>query len=209
MDWELFEKERNKMKKKIVCLLMASVFLFVMGCASFVINTYKTEYVTGSAYNLAAINIKNLNASGKITPDQLVKIYQYGSKFYNSYQVSVDALIVYYKVPDSSVESIVNASLISLFANWGDLVELVNSIIPGTLSQPLRFSGTTTGGQKYTVTVKKLDNGQIQIIIQIGAVILQYAIQEGMEIIQALQKSDITIDDLMALKTMIKPLDQY
>lgn len=197
------------MKKKIVCLLMACIFLFVVGCASFVTNTYKTEYVTGAAYNLMGVTIKNLNTSGKFTPDQLIQIYRGGDILFNSFQVSVDALIAYSKVPDSSVESIVTASITSLLANWADLVGLVNSIVPGTLTQALQFKGVNSMGQKYTVTVKKLDSGQIQIIIQIGAVVLQFAIQEGMKIIQALQKENVTIDDLNALKTMIKPLNQY
>jgi len=197
------------MRKIKIFFVWAVALIFLVSCSGFIANTYKTEYVTGSAYNLAAISIKNMNTSGKLTPEQLAKIYQYGSIFYNSYQVSVDALIAYYNVPDSSVEGIVTSSIASLISSWTDLVALVNSIVPGTLTQPLVLKGTTKMGQKYTVTVKRLTDGQIQIIIQIGMVVLQFAIDEGMAIIHALQKSDITIDDLTALKTMIKPLNQY
>jgi hypothetical protein len=197
------------MKKIKSIFTLMLIGMFFVGCASFVTNTYKTEYVTGAAYNLAGATIKNLNASGKFTPDQLAKIYQGGSIMYNSFQVSVDALIAYSKVPDSSVQSIVETSIASLLANWGDLVSLVNSVVPGTLSQALQFKGTTAAGAKYTLTVKKLDSGQIQIIIQIGAVVLQYAISEAINIINALNKADVTIDDLTALKAMIKPLNQY
>jgi hypothetical protein len=198
------------MKKIRSIFTLMLIAMFFVGCAGSVVNnTYKTEYVTGAAYNLAGATIKNLNASGKFTPDQLAKIYQGGAIMYNSFQISVDALIAYSKVPDSSVQSIVETSIASLLANWGDLVALVNSVVPGTLSQALQFKGTTAAGAKYTLTVKKLDSGQIQIIIQIGAVVLQYAISEAINIINALNKADVTIDDLTALKAMIKPLNQY
>jgi hypothetical protein len=197
------------MKKIRSIFTLMLIAMFFVGCAGFVTNTYKTEYVTGAAYNLAGATIKNLNASGKFSPDQLVKIYQGGAIMYNSFQISVDALIAYSKVPDSSVQNLVETSIASLLANWGDLVALVNSVVPGTLSQALQFKGTTAAGAKYTLTVKKLDSGQIQIIIQIGAVVLQYAISEAINIINALNKADVTIDDLTALKAMIKPLNQY
>lgn len=197
------------MKKKI-CFLMVVVLFAVLGCASFLSSSYKGEYVSGSVYNVGMQTISNLQKSGTITPETRATVNAKAAIFYNSYQVSVDALATYFTVKDQTTQQMVGTTISAVFANWSDLAALINSIAPNTVPTTyMKIKGTTQYGKEYSVTVKQLDAGTISVIIQIGAAIIQFVIPEIQNVVNVLSQNTVTLDQIQALKTLIKPPDQY
>ena len=197
------------MKKKTY-FLTALVLFAVLGCASFLSTSYKGEYVGGASYNIGMSTISNLQRSGTITADTRAKVNEKGFIFFNAYELSVDALITYFTVKDTTTQQMVGTTIASLFANWADLAALINSIAPNTVPTTyMTIKGKTAYGKEYSVTVKKLDAGTISIIIQVGAAIIQFVLPEIQNVINVLGQDSVTLEQIQALKTLIKPPDQY
>lgn len=197
------------MKKKI-CFLMVVVLFAVLGCASFLSSSYKGEYISGSVYNVGMQTISNLQKSGTITSETRTAVNAKAAIFYNSYQVSVDALATYFTVKDATTQQMVGTTISAVFANWSDLAALINSIAPNTVPTTyMKIKGATQYGKEYSVTVKQLDAGTISVIIQIGAAIIQFVIPEIQNVVNVLSQNTVTLDQIQALKTLIKPPDQY
>jgi hypothetical protein len=197
------------MKKKI-CFLMAVVLFAVLGCASFLSSSYKGEYVSGSVYNVGMATISSLQKSGTITDEVRAKVNAKAIIFYNSYQVSVDALATYFNVKDATTQQMVNTTIASLFSNWSDLAALINSIAPNTVPTTyMKIKGAAKYGGEYSVTVKQLDAGTISVIIQIGAAIIQFVLPEIQNVVNVLGQNTVTLDQIQALKTLIKPPTEY
>lgn len=196
--------------KKRLCFLMAVVLFAVLGCASFLSSSYKGEYLSGSVYKIGISTISNLQKSGTITAETRAKVNEKGFIFFNAYQISVDALITYFTVKDQTSQQMVGTTIASMFANWSDLAALINSIAPNTVPTTyMKIKGTTQYGGAYSVTVKQLDAGTISVIIQIGAAIIQFVIPEIQNVVNVLGQDSVTLEQIQALKTLIKPPDQY
>jgi hypothetical protein len=110
--------------------------------------------------------------------------------------------------PQEKVTYYISAAL----ANWLDLAALINSILPGSVPvssmHSISLKGKTTAGQTFTVTIKRLDSGEISILIQIGAAVIQYLIPAIQSLIIDIGKLSVSDADLIALK-VIKDPDQY
>ncbi len=213
VEWigDLFKKGGRKMKKLfkgMFCLMLA--FLLV-ACAGFMENAYKSEYVTGTGYNVGMGTIARLQSVGTVTAEQRAKVNAKADLVYKAYIVSVDALITYYHAKDKeSAQEIVNTAVTALFQNWADLAALINSISPNTVpTDTMTLKGVSPGGDETMVTVKKLDSGTIQIIIQIGTAVLEIVLPEIQKVISVLQQKNVTLEEIQALKKLIKPPTQY
>lgn len=203
------------MKRKIICLLMATIFLFVASC-NFVSNTYKSLYAAGSVYNAGMKIVASLQLQGKITPEQRILINRYGLIYVYSYLAAIDAYAAYYQNPTSTSEDVVKTVFATLTANWADFQNLINSIIPGTIQGTLQLTKSNissvkslTGKQLDPTKLKTIDPTIIQFIISVAGIAIQYGLPELLALIQALGKPSVSLDDINALKTLIKLPDQY
>lgn len=197
--------------KSLVAVLM--IPLFLLACATFVKNSYITADSTGVTYNTVMTVIGAATVQGKIIADQRTQINKYGLVFYNGYQVCLDGLIAYNDNPATNTQTAVTLAITAMLANWMDLASLINSILPGSVPvtslSSVKLKGKTVSGQKFTVTVKKLDSGEISILIEIAGAVISYLLPAIQSLINDIGKVSISSDDIRALKTMIKRPDQY
>lgn len=199
--------------KKWICSLMVVVFFSVFGCATFVKNSYITMDSTAVTYNTVMTAVGSATVAGKITADQRANINKYGLIVYNSFIALDDALVAYNDNSSTTLQGTITTAISALLANWLDMANLINSIIPGAVPvsslNSFTLKGKTVAGQPFTVTVKKLDSGEISIIIQIGAAVVGYLIPAIQSLINDIAKISVSDADIIALKTLIKPPDQY
>jgi hypothetical protein len=73
----------------------------------------------------------------------------------------------------------------------------------------MTLKGKTVYGTEYSVTVKKLDPATISVIIQVGAAVIQFILPEIQNVINVLSQNNVSLEQIQALKTLIKPPDQY
>jgi hypothetical protein len=201
------------MKKIRSLIAVLMIPLFFLACATFVKNSYITADSTGITYNTVMTGVGAATVTGKITAEQRANINKYGLIFYNFDQVALDGLANYVDNPATNTQTAVTLAITTALSSWIDLANLINSILPGSVPvsslNAISLKGKTTAGQKFTVTVKKLDTGEISILIQIGATVLQYLVPAIQNLINDIGKISISSDDIRALKVMIKPPDQY
>ena len=198
--------------KKFVAIALLFPFLAI-GCSTFVKNSYYSMDATGVTYNTVMTGVSAAQVTGKISTEQRAIINRYGSIFKNGYIVAVDGLLAYKNNPSTDTQTAVTYSISTALANWIDLTNFINSILPGTVPvysmNSLKLRGKTTAGQKFEVSIKKLDTGEISVIIQIGAAVIQYLIPAIQSLINDFGKITISDEDIIALKTLIKDPDQY
>ena len=197
------------MRRIVKGLLVVMLALGLVGCAGFLENTYKAEYVTGSAYHVWMQSIANLQQAGTVTAEQRVKVNAKADLVYKSYIVSVDALVTYYNVKDDNTQAMVNKCITSLFTNWADLAALINSISPNTVPTSVMTLKGGAGSEETTVTIKRLDAGTISIIIQVGSAIVQFVLPEIQKVVNVISQKVVTLEEIQALKTLIKPPTEY
>ena len=201
------------MKKIRSLIAVLMIPLFLIACATFVKTSYITMDSTGVTYNTVMTAVSAGQTTGKITAEQRATINKYGLIFHNTYQVAVNGLIAYKNNPADSTQTAVTLAITALLSNWIDLANLINSILPGSVPvssiNSISLKGKTIAGEKFEISIKKLDTGEISVIIQIGAAILQYLIPAVQSLINDMGKITISVEDIQALKTLIKPPDQY
>jgi len=192
-----------------VLLLMALVFMLA-ACAGFKENSYKAEFVSGSAYNIGMSSISNLQQAGTITAEVRAKVNTQAFIFYRSWPVAVDALETYAMAEGQDTQAMVNTAITQLFKNWADLAVLINSISPNTVpTSTMTLKGKGAGGEETTVTIKRLDAGTISIVIQIGSAVVQFVLPEIQKVVNVISQKIVTLEEIRALKTLIKAPDQY
>lgn len=197
----------KKIAKGFIAIMLT---LALVGCAGFLENTYKGEYVSASAYSVGMQTISNLQKAGTITADVRAKVNAKALIFYNSYMVAVDALATYYQAKDQNSQQIVQTAITAMFASWADLAALINSIVPNTVpTTMMTLKGVTPNGEPTEVTVKKLDAGTISIIIQIGSAVVQFILPEIAKVINVINQKTVSLEEIQALKTLIKLPELY
>ena len=201
------------MKKYRTIAVSVLVSICLVACATFVKNSYVALDGTGVTYNVAMTGVSAAQLAGKITPEQRATINKGGLVFYSTYQVAVDALLAYNQNSSATGQQAVQIAVTQLLANWLDVANLINSILPGAVpvaSQGALFlKGKTAAGQPMTVVIKRLDAGTISIIIQVGASVVQMLIPAVQGLIADINKLTISDSDILALKALIKLPDQY
>ena len=198
--------------RKFVALALLLPFLAI-GCSAFVKNNYIALDGTAITYGAAAIGAKKAWTSVKITDDQWAKINQGGKIFHAAFDVAVDGLKAYKNNSSTTTQDAAVYAISQLLANWVDLAALINSIVPGSVPvssmNVLTLKGKMASGEKLTISIKKLDTGEISIIIELGGAILQYLIPAISNLINDMAKITISDEDLDALKNLVKDPDQY
>jgi uncharacterized protein YceK len=188
-------------------------FFFLSGCASFVRNSYISMDSTAITYSASMIGTKGAYTTGKITSTQWERVVNGGKIFHKSFDLAITGLLDYKNTPATSTQTAVTDAIVQLLGNWVDLSSLINQILPGTVPvasmNSVTLKGKTLAGQKFTITVKKLDSGEISIIIQIGAAVVQYLIPAIQSLIMDIGKVSISDADIIALKDLVKDPDQY
>ena len=126
------------MKRKLISIgIVIMLMVFVVSCATFEKNTYRTMYVSGTAYDTGMKVVSSLQAQGKITPAQRLEINKAANVFYVSYQVAVDAFEVWKKAQTQTAKDILIGSLASVLAKYVTYAGYVNRIVPGSLPATL------------------------------------------------------------------------
>lgn len=201
------------MKKFRKYVAIAMVPLFLVACASFVKNSYLSLDGTAITYSTAVIAAKQAKTAGKVTDVQWASINSAGKIFHPAFDLSVDALKSYKNNPSTTTQESVTYAISQLLLNWSSLANLINQIIPGLVPvssmNAVTLKGKSATGQKMTVSIKKLDTGDISIIIQIGSAVVAYLIPAITSFINDMTKTSITDADLDALKTLVKDPDAY
>jgi hypothetical protein len=192
--------------RKIKSLVAAlTIMFFLVACSTFTLNTYKVELGVKTGYQFGKTTCWNLQKTGTFTDDQWKQVLKVGDTTYYSLDLAIKQLAAYQQAPSDSLKQIVIAAIQDLGKNWAELAKLVNTIRPGTFPDTLQLKGWTKGGVPYTVEVKRLSEGTIQILIQVGATLLTYLIQELPAIIALFQKTQISLEDIQALRADITP----
>lgn len=197
--------------KKFVSIM--TILLFLVGCSTFIKNSYVTMSATGVTYNTVMTGVSSAQKLGKISDEQRTEINKAGLAFSFLWPVVVDGLIAYKNNPADETQDAVILAIQTLLDNWMTLVNIINIYMPGqvpvTALNAVLLKGKTASGQKFTVTIKKLDSGQISVIIEIAGAVLSYLIPAIQSFINDIGKINITVEDLEALKNLIKAPDQY
>ena len=123
------------MKRKIFVGLLAIVLL--AGCASFTQTTYKSLFIAGTTYDAAMKSVASLQRQGVISDVQRAEINKYANHYYVSYQVAVDAFVLYKKTETAATRTKVIAAVAEVFTRWSTFAEYVNRIRAGTLPNKL------------------------------------------------------------------------
>ncbi len=124
---------RNTLIASIVVLYVIAIGGLI-GCASFVDNTYKTLYVAGQGYDAGMKTIADLQSQGKITVEQRAQINDYAGKFYTSYQVAAAALSTYNKTKTAADEEKLATAITDLVRTWKVYAQAVNAFAPDALN---------------------------------------------------------------------------
>ena len=126
------------MKRKIFVGLLAIVLLAgLISCASFTQTTYKSLFIAGTTYDAAMKSVASLQRQGVISDVQRAGINKYANHYYVSYQVAVDAFVLYKKTETAATKTKVTAAVAEVFARWPTFAEYVNRIRAGTLPNKL------------------------------------------------------------------------
>lgn len=196
---------------KLVAVM--TILLFLVGCSSFIKNSYVSMSATGVTYNTVMTGVSSAQKLGKVTEEQRVEINKAGLAFASLWPVVVDGLKTYKTNPSEGTQEAIIMAIQTLLDNWMTLANIINIYLPGQVpvsaSNAVLLKGKTASGQKFTVSIKKLDSGQVSIIIEIAGAVLSYLIPAIQSFINDIGKVDITLEDLEALKTLIKAPDQY
>ncbi len=126
------------MKGKLVSVgIVIMLMMFVVSCATFEKNTYRTMYVSGTAYDTGMKVVSKLQSQGTITLAQRLEINKVANVFYVSYQVAVDAFEFWKKSQTQAAKDILITVLSTMAANWVTYSSYVNRLVPGTLPATL------------------------------------------------------------------------
>ena len=120
-------------RKFAILLAMALTVALLCSCATFEKNTYRTMYIAGTSYDTGMKIVSKFQMEGKITPAQRQEINKYGSVFYASYQLAVDAFEIWKKTQTQAAKDVLLGKLASVLLNWTTYADYVNRIAPGTL----------------------------------------------------------------------------
>ncbi len=124
-----------------ITLAVLLVGVFVVGCATFKSNTYKSLYSVGTAYNVAMKSVADLKAQGKITDAQLAEVMKIANAYYVAYQSSVDAFEVYNKTDSAADKDKLAVALADVAGKLSKIVEYVNRLRANLGMKPLAIGG--------------------------------------------------------------------
>lgn len=65
------------------------------------------------------------------------------------------------------------------------------------------------GKTNIPLLVKGIDPTLLPLIVEVIGLVVQYAVPEAIALIEALQKKDITIEDIRVLKDLVQPAENY
>ncbi len=126
------------MKRKLVSIgIVIMLMVFVVSCATFERNTYRTMYISGTSYDTGMKVVSKLQSQGAITLAQRLEINKVANVFYVSYQVAVDAFETWKKSQTQAAKDILITVLSTMEANWVTYTSYVNRLAPGTLPATL------------------------------------------------------------------------
>ena len=86
---------RQRLGYYAVGTLVAYICLFMVGCASFQRNTYRTLSVAKETYDVSMKSAADLYKQGRINDQQKTDIIRVGNEYRAAYFVAVDALVAY------------------------------------------------------------------------------------------------------------------
>ncbi|RPI54974.1 MAG: hypothetical protein EHM49_02505 [Deltaproteobacteria bacterium] len=222
----------------LVALVVVSMFLSssLVGCSWIskitgsedpVKNAYSGMYGTGSVYGMAMTSVSMLQAQGIVSPAQRDIVNKAATIFRASYYVTVDSLGMWklnQGTPnEAELYTILQNLMFGLTQNWAALQAAINALSPGLIQGDIKLvinkevtvDSTTNPNFKKAVAAgykkdpKKLDPTIVPIIISVIGLIVQYGIPEAMKLIEALKKPTITIEDIKALKDLVKDPATY
>jgi regulator of RNase E activity RraB len=115
-------------KRSTVLLALLLVGVFVMGCATFKSNTYKTLYSTGTIYDVAMKSAADLKAQGKITDAQVAEVMKIANAYYVAYQASVDAFETYIRTDSAADKDKLAVALADVAGKLSKIIDYVNRL---------------------------------------------------------------------------------
>lgn len=128
-------------KRSTVLLSLLLVGVFVLGCATFKSNTYKTLYSAGTVYDVAMKSVADLKAQGKVTDAQLAEVIKIANAYYVSYQASVDAFETYLKTDSAADKDKLAVALADVAGKLSKVVDYVNRLRSANGLKPLAVGG--------------------------------------------------------------------
>lgn len=198
-----------------------SVFSSIFGSKDPVKNAYSGMYGTGSVYDMGMTSVSMLQKQGTITSTQRETINKGAILFRTSFYVTVDALAMWKlnqgSVNEKELQTILQNLMFGLTQNWAALQQAINVLSPGLIQGDIKLSiekGVTVDSRnnpalKGAKDPKKLDPALVPVVISVIGLIVQYGIPQAMKLMEALKKPTITIDDIKALKDLVKDPTTY
>jgi len=186
-------------------------------------NAYSSLYATGSVYNMGMNSVSMLQKQGTITSAQREGLNKAAYAFRVAYYSSVDALGMWKMnvgTPnEGELKTILQNLLFGLAQNWTALQQAINAFSPGLIQGDIQLSVTKKVAvdsqnnpalkSKGVKDPKKLDPALVPIIIAVVGLIVQYGIPEAMKLMEAMKKTQISLDDIKALKELVKDPTTY
>jgi hypothetical protein len=99
--YDMFKKIKIKRTRIFIftCFIAAS---FLVSCATFESNTYKTMYALGLGYDTAMKSANELYKQGKLSQEQVFKIIDLANLYYAAYQEACVAFEIYNKTKSAA-----------------------------------------------------------------------------------------------------------
>jgi len=119
------------MRRARFVLPLFLVLLMVMACATFKMNTYKSLYSSGVAYDTAMQIVADLDGQGKITPEQKAEIVKMANVYYVAYHAAVDAFETYIKTDAVEDKDKLAEALADVAGKLGKIVDYVSRLKGG------------------------------------------------------------------------------
>jgi len=115
-------------KTSKVLLTLVLVGIFVLGCATFKSNVYKSLYSTGTLYDVAMKSAADLKAQGKITDAHVSELMKIANLYYVAYQASVDAFETYLKTDSAADKDKLAVALADVAGKLSKILDYVNRL---------------------------------------------------------------------------------
>ena len=111
----------------ISAVLAVFFILFIVACASFTKNAYRTLAAAGEGYNATMMTAADLYQQGKITDEQKDGIVKLGHRYRDAYHLAVDTLAAYEETRTTADEDMARKALLEFQAVAIDLTRLLQT----------------------------------------------------------------------------------
>jgi len=112
-------------------VLVLVALAFMVSCATFKENTYKSLYSAGVTYDVAMKTAVDLKGEGKISDAQWVVVMAVANDYYVAYHVAVDAFETYIKTDTAEDKDKLAVALADVAGKLSKIVDYVNRLRGG------------------------------------------------------------------------------